>query len=115
MVGRNKLPRSLSLKRRVDIDLLFEQGQRFPTDFFTLFWQPAREFRYGVFVSRKLGSAVERNRIKRRFREAIRVSREKLQTSGRIAVLPRAAKREPELERLIEDVGRIFQQVSRTN
>jgi ribonuclease P protein component len=115
LVGKNKLPRSLSLKGRADIDLLFEKGQRFPTDFFTLIWQPAREFRYGVFVSRKLGSASERNRIKRRFREAIRLSREMLQTSGQVAILPRAADHEPELERLIEDVGRIFQKVSRDN
>ncbi len=113
LVGKNKLPRSLSLKRRAEIDSLFEKGQRFPTDFFTLIWQPAEQFKYGVFVSRQLGPASRRNRIKRRFREAIRHSREVLEKSGRVAILPRAVGQEPKLERLIEDVSRVFRQVSR--
>ena len=113
MVGKNKLPRSVSLKRRAEIDELFAQGQRFPTDFFTLIWQPADQFKCGVFISRQLGNASERNRIKRRFREAIRLSRRRLETIGRVAVLPRTGKQEPKLEQLVEDVSRIFQQISR--
>lgn len=112
MVGRNKLPRSVSLKRRAEIDLLFELGQRFPTDFFTLIWQPAEQFRYGLFVSRHTGNAVTRNRVKRLYREAIRLSRSRLEVTGRVGILPRPITRNPDLERLINDVSRVFQRIN---
>ena len=102
----------MSLKRRADIDSLFEQGQRFPTDFFTLIWQPANQFKYGVFVSKRLGCAPVRNRAKRRLREALRLSRSCLQAVGRVAVLPRPDRPEPKLEQLVEDVSRIFHKIS---
>jgi ribonuclease P protein component len=115
LVGKSKLPRSASLKRRVEIDSLFGKGQRFPTDFFTLIWQPAEQFRYGIFVSKSVRTAVARNRLKRRFREAVRLSRHNLAVSGHVAVLPRVVRTEPALERLIDDFSRIFQQLSRTH
>ncbi len=115
LVGRNKLPRSTSLKLKAEIDELFARGQRFQTDFFTLIWQPDEQFKYGVFVAKQIGSAVRRNRVKRRFREAIRLSRSCLERNGKVAVLPRAVKREPKLEQLVENVSRIFQQISHSN
>lgn len=115
MVGKNKLPRSTSLKLKAEIDALFARGQRFPADFFILIWQPDEQFKYGVFVAKQIGSAVRRNRVKRRFREAIRLSRSCLECNGKVAVLPRAVKREPKLEQLVENVSRIFQQISHSN
>lgn len=112
LVGRNNLPRSLCLKSRADIGRLLKDGRRFPTDCFTLVWQPAEQFKYGIFLSRKLGPAVRRNRIKRLYREAIRLSRNRLEKTGRIAVLPKAHRKEPELGRLIEDVCNIFEQLN---
>jgi len=112
LVGKSKLPRSASLKRRVEIDSLFATGQRFPTDFFTLVWQPAGQFRYGIFVPRTVKSATTRNRLKRRFREAIRLSRHDLSVPGHMAVLPITSRTEPALERLIDDLSRIFKQLT---
>lgn len=108
----------MSLKHRAEIDALFEQGQRFPTDFFTLIWQPSERFKCGVFVSKRFGSATRRNRIKRRLREAIRLSRSCLQADGLVAVLPRPERTdrpEPKLEQLVEDVSRVFEQISLAN
>jgi len=113
LVGKNKLPRSVSLKRRVEIDSLFDSGQRYPTDYFTLIWRPAEQFRYGVFVGKSNGAANRRNRIKRRFREAIRLSRARLGVPGLVGILPRQADQDPPLERLINDVTRVFEQISR--
>ena len=112
LVGRNSLPRSLSLKSRTEIDRLFECGQRFPAVFFTLIWEPAEDFKYGVFVGRKFGHAPGRNRIKRLLREAIRLSRPALERTGRVALLPKGTKEEPELERLVADVTHIFKQIN---
>jgi ribonuclease P protein component len=99
----------------VEIDSLFDKGQRFPTDFFTLIWQPAEQFRYGVFVGKTIGAATRRNRIKRRFREAIRLSCESLAKPGLVGILPRRADQDPPLERLISDVTRVFEQINGLN
>jgi len=115
LVGKNKLPRSLSLRRRAEIDSLFEHGRRIPTDFFTLIWQPAEEFKFGIFVSRQAGKAVQRNRIRRRFREAVRLNRHRLTNPVALVLMPRVGGPEPEFERLVDDVGRIFEKLNREN
>ena len=53
--------------------------------------------RLGMAVSRRVGNAVERNRIKRAIREWFRVSRDRLADSVDIVVIarPGAARREP--------------------
>jgi len=112
LVGRNSLPRSLSLKSRVDIDGLLKDGQRFPTDFFTLVWQSAPAFSYGILVSRKYGNAVRRNRLKRLYREAIRLSRNRLDKTGKLVIFPRMTDREPELKRLVADVTGLFERLN---
>lgn len=52
--------------------------------------------RLGVSVSRKIGNAVQRNRFKRLYREAFRLSRAELPTGLDLILLPRSA-REPTL------------------
>lgn len=53
--------------------------------------------RLGVSVSRKIGNAVQRNRFKRLFREAFRLSRADLPTGLDLILLPRSS-RAPTLE-----------------
>jgi len=113
LVGRSKLPRSVSLKSRAEIDSLFANGRRLPTPFFTLIWEPSDTFKYGIFVSRQHGPAAQRNRLKRRLREAVRISRERLTRTGRVGIVPRPVAAEPALELLIENVSRLFEQLSR--
>ncbi len=53
--------------------------------------------RLGVSVSRKIGNAVARNRFKRLYREAFRLTRADLPTGLDLIVLPRSP-REPTLD-----------------
>ena len=78
-----------------------------------MIWEPSDAFKYGIFVSRQHGPAAHRNRLKRRFREAIRLSRERLTRTGRVGIIPRPVDAEPALELLIDNVSRLFEQLSR--
>jgi ribonuclease P protein component len=56
--------------------------------------------RLGVSVSRKVGGAVVRNRYKRLFREAFRLTRHDLPTGVDLILIPRPQSEPPTLDRL---------------
>lgn len=72
--GKLKFHKRLRLTRSRDFQRLYKSGRRARTSHFTVFFSPNHlgYSRFGFTVSKKLGSAVCRNRIKRIFREALR-------------------------------------------
>ncbi len=68
------IKRSNILKRKSDISSLFKKGSFFKSRSFTLrYYKNNLELnRFAVLVSRKHGSAVERNKIKRVYREVVK-------------------------------------------
>ncbi|MDP7422069.1 MAG: ribonuclease P protein component [bacterium] len=66
-----KLP---TLRKTGEFREVYSRGRKVHTRFFTMFFldTPEREFKYGLTVSRRIGSHVTRNRVKRRLREIIR-------------------------------------------
>lgn len=84
---RERFGRSLRLRRSEDFRRVQRRGQRRKTRHLVLVWLPAtRELpRFGLAVSKKVGNAVTRNRVKRWIREAIRRNRHGL--TGLDAVL----------------------------
>jgi ribonuclease P protein component len=62
------------LRNSLQYRRVYEQGKRFHTPYFSVFVlkSDSDQQRYGITVTRKIGSAVVRNRCKRRLREVIR-------------------------------------------
>ena len=77
------LPRSRRLHLKNDFKNIIQSGRRIAGLGLVLWWKPApmghEDKRMGLVVSRRLGNAVQRNRIKRLLREAFRLNRERLQ------------------------------------
>ena len=84
MHRRNRLTRSQ------DFDAVYRRGRSVSTRFLVLYWfareDAADEPRLGLAVPKRIGSAVTRNRIKRRLRELWRARLESI-PSGRDYVL----------------------------
>ena len=112
LAGRNRLPRATSLKSRRDIERLFRDGRRHTCNSLACVWQPSDRFQYGVFVGRALGSAVERNRIKRRLREAIRLCRGGLKEPVRLGILPRQGSAQTGFRQLYAEINQTIEHIN---
>jgi ribonuclease P protein component len=74
--GGESFPRSRRVRKRLDYLRVQGRGRRLSTPHYLVFALPAAEApratRFGVTVSRKVGNAVVRNRVKRWLRESCR-------------------------------------------
>ncbi len=74
--GCFRFPRESRLLKHLAFDRVYREGERLFAGHLTVFFrrrdEPERGPRVGFTVSRALGGAVERNRMKRRLREAVR-------------------------------------------
>jgi ribonuclease P protein component len=68
--------------------------------------------RLGMSVSRKVGGAVTRNRLRRLYREAFRLTRDALPAGLDIVIIPQGSE-EPSLEQLKDSLPRLLGQIAR--
>jgi ribonuclease P protein component len=74
---------------------------------------PRRSARVGFTVGRPLGGAVERNRIKRRLREAVRLRRSTLQSPVDVVINPKKSVLSLEFALVLEEVGCAFDAIAK--
>ncbi len=72
-----EFPGKYRIKKKSDFKRVYENGERFFHSYFVIFYlkNGLGYSRLGLTVSRKIGRAVVRNRIKRRLREIFRLNR----------------------------------------
>jgi ribonuclease P protein component len=114
-VTRTKFPRRWRLLKHADFDRVYEQGRRHFSSHLTVFYarQDRGAARVGFTVGRVLGGAVERNRIKRRLREAVRLRLALLPAAVDVVINPKKSVVRVEFSTLLDEVERAFEVIAR--
>jgi ribonuclease P protein component len=97
--------------RSTDFRKVYDRGNRFSGPFFAAFCFRETETtgpRIGFTTPRALGTAVVRNRIKRRMREAVRLQLERLSPEWSIVINPRRKAMQAPFQDLEREVERLF-------
>ena len=83
------LKREEIIRRKKDFDRLFTRGKRLRGKNLSILWFPASERRVGFIVNKRLGIAVERNRVKRILRETYRRNRPSISSDIELVIIAR--------------------------
>ena len=114
-----RFPRESRLLRHADFDLVYREGKRHFSSLMTVFYRARPEgsdqdglgLRIGLTVSKALGGAVDRNRMRRRMREAIRMVRPLEAPDLDIVINPKRAVLKAGFEAIGQEVYRAFETV----
>ena len=112
---RRKYPRSIRLLRHADFERVYQQGRRHFSAHVTVFYfrrPDGGSARVGYTVSRALGGAVDRNRMKRRLREAVRLSWKEMQGVD-IVINPKKSVLQAGFDDLKKEIDRALEVIQR--
>ena len=111
--------RSARLRKHADYQRVYRESRRYSSPSMSYFFRarssedPAGALpRVGLTAGRVLGGAVERNRIRRRMREAVRLHLSELPPHVDVVLHPRKTVLEMEFLRLEREVSRVFSSVA---
>ena len=108
---RRTNPRSGRLLRHSDFERVYKEGRRHFSTHMTVFYLGRAGnagLRVGFTVSRALGGAVERNRMKRRLRESVRLTRPEQEPSADVVINPKKSLLRAEFASLLSEVTKAF-------
>ena len=102
------------LRRPVDFKRVYDRRRSVGSDALIVYAAPndLPHNRLGLSVSRKFGGAVQRNRLRRLYREAYRLSRHQMPAGLDLVLIPRS-KAEPPLADLLTALPKLVNQVAR--
>lgn len=119
-------PRTARLLRHADFERVYKQGRRHFSPSMTVFYWPRLEaddktgearaprifspegMRVGFTVGRALGGAVQRNRMKRRLREAVRVALPSANAAADVVINPKKSLLTRDFAHVLNEVTRAF-------
>ncbi len=113
-------PRAARLLKHSDFERVYKLGRRHFSPHMTVFYLPqtvgaagSASPRIGFTVGRVLGGAVERNRIKRRMREAVRRQRSIMKVPVDVVINPRKSILALEFPLVLVEVGCAFETIEK--
>jgi ribonuclease P protein component len=102
--------------RHSDFERVYRQGRRHFASHLTVFYLPRAEgegLRVGFTVGRALGGAVDRNRMKRRLREAVRLHWPDSVVSMDIVINPKKSMLKIEFAELSSQIAQAFKVIQK--
>ena len=115
-----KFPKSRRLLRHSDFERVYKQGRRHFAPHLTVFYllreteQDLDGLRIGFTVGKVLGGAVQRNRIKRRLREAVRLGGFAPGKAVDVVINPKRSALAADFSELQSEVARAFRVLERS-
>jgi ribonuclease P protein component len=126
-----RFPRTARLLRHADFERVYKEGRRHFSQSMTVFYllrseekdseartrasaphsPRANGLRVGFTVGRTLGGAVQRNRMKRRLREAVRLSLPGANYAADVVINPKKSVLNAEFGEILSEVGRAFAKI----
>jgi ribonuclease P protein component len=107
------LPRGERLRRSAEFQAVFQYGSRLDRPAFIALWRRADVRRVGFAVSRQVRGAAQRNRVRRRVREAYRQVRALFATDVALVVVARPVAASRPFPELVEDMRRLAENLTR--
>lgn len=117
---KRRFPRNARLLRHAEFERVYKQGRRHFSASMTVFYLPRQAeipgskllpspgLRVGFTVGRSLGGAVQRNRIKRRLREAVRLCGTAAAANADVVINPKKSLLMTDFESVLKEVARAF-------
>lgn len=121
--ARLRFPKSARLQKHSDFERVYRHGRRYSLPNMAVFYLRSTEtrdtgnvvrssVRVGFTVPRALGGAVQRNRIKRRMREAVRLALPHLTTlAADVVINPRVTVAQIPFPELLAEVNQAFEAI----
>ena len=109
---QKRFPRSIRLLRHADFERVYQKGRRHFSPHMTVFYlrrDSDEGLRIGFTVSRALGGAVDRNRMKRRLREGVRLRRPAACAAVDIVINPKRSLLSADFETILKEIARAFE------
>jgi ribonuclease P protein component len=117
-----RFPRSARLLRHADFERVYKHGRRHFSASMTVFYSARPEVDtqkragaaaphglcVGFTVGRALGGAVQRNRIKRRLREAVRLSHAPVGVAADVVINPKKSLLTADFAAILNEISRAF-------
>jgi len=109
--ARKKNSRAGRLLRHADFERVYKQGRKHFSSNITVFYlrREGEGMRVGFTVGRALGGAVDRNRMKRRLRECVRLTRPSPSPAVDVVINPKKSVRTLDFSVLRGEVSRAFE------
>ncbi|HOO55618.1 MAG TPA: ribonuclease P protein component [bacterium] len=107
-------PRTSTIRGRRYIDSLFKSGKRISGKYLVLIYRNScdGETRYSVFIPRRLGNPVRRNRARRAIREHLRIMSHPVVCGKDIIILCRKPVSEETVRKAKEELGQILNRLA---
>ena len=116
--SQGRVPKSHRLLRHSDFERVYKQGRRHFAAHMTVFYlqrthDEAGGARIGFTVSKALGGAVQRNRIRRRLREAVRLGAFSSSVAVDVVINPKRSALTADFGDLQAEVAKAFQVIEK--